>query len=338
VSMRLRARAAAVLVLAGVAIMAPASPVAAAPPSIRIESVSSETVPSGGTVRVRFRATNNERRAETVFVAVSGGLRCTAGCSASPRIGPGRSRTFDATLVAPKVDAGQTTGLNLAVSVRVGTQTAFDHQLITVRGGGQAPEPEARTISGRVRDAAGRAISGVTLTVRDSAGHEYRTTSDAAGRFSLTSSDSRPITAGAVTIVARKDGYRRARATVRGNTVRLTMAAVAAPSKKPSPSPSPSASSEVRALADTEAPASSPPAALRLADDGEGNGTLLLMLLGGLLVAAGVGALVLMLLRLRRRPVSPAGAGGAGLADAPTAVLRAVPPQDGPGRGVRGGY
>ena len=132
-------RAAAVITLTAAALAVSAAPVAAAPPAIRIESVSSDTVKSGESVRVRFRATNNERRTARVFVAVSGGLRCTAGCSAARDLGPGRSETFDATVVAPEVRAGQSSGYNLAVSVRVGTRTAFDHKMIMVRGGGATP-------------------------------------------------------------------------------------------------------------------------------------------------------------------------------------------------------
>ena len=60
--------------------VAPA-PAAAAPPAVRIDSVSSETVKSGGSVRVRFSATNNNQRTARAFVAVSGGLTCTAGCA-----------------------------------------------------------------------------------------------------------------------------------------------------------------------------------------------------------------------------------------------------------------
>jgi hypothetical protein len=273
--------------------------------------VSSENVKSGESVRVRFRATNNQRRNATVFVAVSGGLRCTAGCSASRNIGPGRSETFQATVVAPKVHASEVSGRNLAVSVRVGTQTGFDHRMILVHGGSK-PSSAVSRVSGRVRDADGTAIGGAALTVRDSAGHDYRTTSDGDGRFSITSSDSRPIAAGPIKVAAGKDGYRTARATVQGAgggtaTVRLTLTAVAVPAKS---SPSPSAVASTPAVAEEPATEESfaeaaPPATIRTAGD-EGGGVLLFTILGGLLVAAGLGALALMLIRRRNRP-DPAG-------------------------------
>jgi hypothetical protein len=358
VTTRLRTRsvrAAALTALAGAALVVSATPAAAAPPAIRIESVSSENVASGESVRVRFRATNNERRTARVFVAVSGGLRCTAGCSASQDLGPGRSETFSATLVAPEVHPSEVSGRNLAVSVRVGRQTAFDHRMIYVHGGDK-PSAPVGGVSGRVRDADGKAVGGAAVTVRDSAGRSHRTTSDRDGRFSVRSSDSRPIAVGSLKIVAAKDGYRTARATVQGAaggtaTVRLTLAAVATPSKKP---PSPSAAASPPAVAEEPATEESadgaaPPATLRTAGD-EGSGLLLFTILGGLLVAAGLGTLALVLIRRRNGPATPGapggahpaatpvapggvhpaappfGAGGGGLADAPTAVLRAVPP------------
>ncbi|MCM4077992.1 carboxypeptidase-like regulatory domain-containing protein [Paractinoplanes hotanensis] len=323
--------AAASIALTGAALAVSVTPAAAAAPAISIQSVSSDTVPSGGSVRVRFRATNNNERTEKVFVAVSGGLRCTAGCSAAPDIGPGRSRTFEATVVAPEVRSGEQSGLNLAVSVRIGTQTAFDHQMILV-GGAKKPPSAVSRISGRVRDADGKAIRGATLTVRDSAGHTYRTTSDGSGRFSIRSSGSKPIVTGPLAVVAAKDGYRTARATVRGAagdtaTARLVLAAVATPATTP---PSPTAAASPPAATEEPAtesfPAAAPPATTGTTDD-PGNGLLLFTLLGGLLIAAGLGALVLVFARRRKRHEPDPPASGSGiLADAPTAILRTVPP------------
>jgi Carboxypeptidase regulatory-like domain len=347
--------AAAAIALAGTALAVSAEPAAAAPPTVRIDSVSSDTVRSGDSVRVRFSATNNQRGIARVFVAVSGGLRCTDGCAAVRELGPGRSAAFQATVVAPQVREGEETGLNLAVSVRVGTQTAFDHRTILVRGGDKPPSTVSQ-VSGRVRDAAGKAVGGAALTVRDSAGHTYRTSSGKGGKFSVTSSDSRPISPGAITITATRDGYRSARATVQGTagkaaTVRLVLAAVPVRTTTP---PSPSAVASLPAVADeTTTPEtlaeSAAPNPAATADDG-GSGTLLLTLLGGLLIAGGLGALVLLVIRRRNRPdepallpaptqvMAPVGTMGAGMADAPTAVLRPVPPDGGYDHGTPGGY
>ncbi|MEV6490276.1 carboxypeptidase regulatory-like domain-containing protein, partial [Actinoplanes sp. NPDC051633] len=141
------------LVVTGTALAVSATPVAAASPAIRIERVSSDNVRSGESVRVRFRVTNNnERGTDRAFVAVSGGLRCTAGCAASANLKAGQSKNFTATVVAPRVRPGEETGLNLAVTVRIGVQTGFANKLILVRGADK-PSTAVSRVSGRVRDA-----------------------------------------------------------------------------------------------------------------------------------------------------------------------------------------
>ncbi|GLY93871.1 carboxypeptidase-like regulatory domain-containing protein [Actinoplanes sp. NBRC 103695] len=335
------AGAAGLIALAGATLAVSATPVAAAPPAIRIESVSSDNVKSGGTVRVRFRVTNNERGTERAFVAVSGGLRCTKGCSATKDLGPGESASFDATVVAPKVSAGEESGLNLAVTVRIGLQTGFAHKMILVRGS-EAPSSAVTQVSGRVRDADGKAVGNATVAVRDSAGHSYQATSDGSGKFSIRSSDSKPIAPGSITVAAGKDGYRTARVTARGvagsaATVRLILAPVATPSTTP-PSPTAEASSPVVAeeepVAEDSLAGVAPPATVKTAGD-EGGGLLLATIVGGLLVAAGLGALALVLIRRRKSPVvpvAPVSPGGGRFADAPTALLRTVPPDGRPTR------
>jgi hypothetical protein len=317
-----------------------AAPAIAAPPTIGILSVSSDNVRSGESVQVRFRATNNGSSKETVFVAVSGGLRCTAGCSASQAIGPGLSEDFEATVVGPDVNKNETSGRNLAVSVRIGTQTAFDHKMILVRGADYpaaavSPPSAVSQVSGLVRDSDGKPVGGATLTVRDGAGNDYRATSGQDGRFSIKSSDSKPIAVGPITVEARKDGYHVARATAQGAngaaaTVQLTLAAVATSAQTPQ---SPSAAASLLATA-------SPANHKEVSDEDESSPPWII--LGGLLVAAGLGALVLALFRRRgaqnesnapvptpTRMSAPVDPSGAGMADAPTAVLRAVPPDGG---------
>ncbi|MDO3703547.1 carboxypeptidase-like regulatory domain-containing protein [Micromonospora sp. C28SCA-DRY-2] len=341
-----RVLAVAVTALAGATLAVPAT---AAPPTISILSVSAENVKSGQSVQVRFRATNNGSGKETVFVAVSGGLQCTAGCSASQVIGPGLSETFTATVVAPKVHESEVSGRNLAVSARIGTQTAFDHKMIFVHGAGQPlpadqPSSAVSQVSGLVRDSDGKPIGGARLTVRDSAGHDYRTTSGRDGRFSIKSSASKPVAVGLIRVEARKDGYRTARATVRGATggaatVRLTLAAVAPPSSPSAAASLPGPTEEPATEAGSAGAA--PPATLKQVSD-EGGSSPLWIILGGLLVAAGSGGLVLALIRRRNalnepnppalapnRVDAPVGGSGAGMADAPTAVLCTVPPDGG---------
>ena len=341
------ARTAATVALTAAALAVPAAPAAGAPAAVRILSVSAENVAPGDTVRVRFRATNTGSASERAVVVVGGGLRCTDGCRAEPRLGPGRSRDLQATLVAPATAAGQVSGLNISVAVRLGGANSYDFRMVYVHGSGvapgaggpstgaQKPAPGVDRVSGRVRDDDGKAVRGAALTVRDSAGHEYRATSDAKGRFSVRPSAGKPIVAGRLAVVATRKGYRTARTAVEASagrtaTVQVTLAAVAAPTTS---SPSPES-----ATAETTAPVASLAAAVderaldTVSDDGSSSWPF--TVLGAVLVALGLVALALMVARRRNTRDEPEEAVAApSLGDAPTAVLRAVPPAG----GLRGG-
>ncbi|RAO45206.1 hypothetical protein GAR06_03397 [Micromonospora saelicesensis] len=345
------ARAAALIALAGGTLAVSATPVAGAPAPISILSVSAENVKPGDKVRVQFRVTNNGSKAETAIVVVSGGLQCTTGCRVEPNLKSGQSQDFQATLVAPQVSAGEISGRNISVAVRLGGQNSFDYKMVYVFGpgtslpGGGAPQPgadkpssEVEGVSGQVRDTSGKGIGGVALTVRDSAGHEYRTTSDRSGRFSIKSGAGKTIAKGPITIVAALDGYRTTRTTVQGRagdiaSVRLTLAAVAAPATTP-PSPTATAAADGNPEPETSVVAAAPPALEPVSNEGSGS---LPYILGGLLVAAGLGTLALMVNRRRNTPdkraphaatqlTAPA---GAGMSDTPTMVLHTRPSADG---------
>ncbi|MEU4472727.1 carboxypeptidase regulatory-like domain-containing protein [Micromonospora sp. NPDC023888] len=337
--------------LTGGTLAVSAAPVAGAPAPISILSVSAENVNPGDKVRVQIRVTNNGSGAETAIVVVSGGLQCTTGCRAEPNLKPGQSQDFQATVVAPQVNAGETLGLNISVAVRLGGQNSFAYKMVYIHGpgtsqpGAGAPQPgadklssEVDGVSGQVRDTNGKAIGGVALTVRDSAGHEHRTTSDQSGRFSIKSGAGKTIAEGRITVVAALDGYRTTRTTVQGSagdtaSVRLTLAAVAAPAKTP-PSPTATAAADEAPEPETSVAAAAPPALETVSDEGSGS---LPFILGGLLVAAGLGALALLVNRRRNTPDKPAphaatqltAPAGAGMSDAPTAVLHTRPPADG---------
>lgn len=315
------ARAAALVALIGAMLAVAATPVVAAPAPVRILSVSAENVKPGDKVRVRFRVTNTGQRAETAIVVVGGGLECTTGCRAEPNLGSGRSKDFEATVVAPKAHPGETTGLNISVGVRLGGQNSYDFKMVYVHGPGasspgtnglsfgrEKPPSDIDRISGRVRDTGGKAIGGAAVTIRDSAGHEYRSTSDKNGRFSVRSRAGEPMAEGPITVVAVLDGYHIARKIVRRTagdspSVQLTLAAVAAPATTPV---SPSVATEEAAEPVTSVAAAAPPDLKTVS--GEGSGPTLFILLGGLLIAVGVAAFALVVIRRRNardQPVPP---------------------------------
>ncbi|MET8231493.1 carboxypeptidase-like regulatory domain-containing protein [Micromonospora sp. NPDC005298] len=328
--------AAAVIALTGGPLAVSATPATAAPETVRILSVSAENVKPDEKVRVRFSVTNTGRRAEKAIVVVGGGLRCTSGCRVEPKLGPGESRSFDATVVAPGARPGETTGLNISIGLRLAGENSYAYKMVYVHGPGTsssgAPAAGVSGVSGRVRDAGGKAIGGVALTIQDSAGHEYRTTSGRSGEFSIAASAGRTIAAGTITVRAAKGGYRSASTTVRGTsggvaTVRLTLSAVVAPTRASS---SPVAEANAPAAAVDVTSEAAPPTLKAVSD--EGNGSVLPFLVGGLLVAAGLGTLGLVVMRRRNAPEVDAPAAthllapaGGGMTDAPTVVLRTGP-------------
>ncbi|WP_433796298.1 carboxypeptidase-like regulatory domain-containing protein [Actinoplanes sp. CA-252034] len=303
------ARAAALLALTGGTLAVAATPAAGAPAPIKILSVSAENVEPGDKVRVRFRVTNTGSAAETAIVVVGAGLKCTTGCRAEPNLGAGKSRDFEATVVAPAAAAGETSGLNISVAVRLGGQNSFDFKMVYVHGSGAgAPETEKPVdrVTGRVRDAGGKAVGGVALAVRDSEGHEYRTTSEPNGRFTIKSTAAKPISVGSIKVAAAKDGYRTARATVQGAagdtaSVQVTLTALAAPTRTSS---SPAAKASPLAAVDEPEPektiiGEAAPNLEKVSDEGSG---VLPFVVGGLLVVVGVGALALLVGRRRKTP------------------------------------
>jgi hypothetical protein len=285
-----------------------ATPSMAAPAPIRILSVSAENVEPGDTVRVKFRVTNTGSATEAAIVVVGGGLKCATGCRAEPSLKAGQSKNLEATVVAPAASPGEISGLNISVAVRLGGQNSYDFTMVYVHGSGasspgtSAPAAEkVDGVSGRVRDADGKAVSGVALTIRDSAGHEYRATSDRSGRFSIKGTAAEPIAEGTITVVAARDGYRTERTTVRGRagataTVRVTLEAVAAPTTTtPSPDSSPTVDDEASEPV-TKIVAAQPPDLETVSDEGVSP---VFPMLGGLLVVAGLGVLALMVIRRR---------------------------------------
>lgn len=344
------ARAAVLIALTGGTFAVSAAPVAGAPAPVSILSVSAENVKPGDKVQVQFRVTNNGSGADTAIVVVGGGLKCTTGCRAEPNLKPGQSQEFQATVVAPEVNAGETLGVNISVAVRLGGQNSADYKMVYIHGAGATqpevdkPSPEVDKpsgvagVSGWVRDTSGKAIGGVALTVQDSAGHEYRTTSDQSGRFSIESGAGKTIAEGRITVDAALDGYRTTRTTVQGfagdtASVELTLAAVAAPATTP-PSPTATTAADETPEPEISAAAAAPPIADAVGGDGSGS---LPFILGGLLVAAGLGALALIVNRRRNTPdeQAPHAAtqltvpAGAGMSDAPTVVLYTRPTADG---------
>jgi hypothetical protein len=291
--------------LAGGTIAVAASPAQAAPPTVTIDSVSSTTIGAGDKITLRYTVTAPDAIGGPPgdVQANVGGMDCTGDCSPQFRLNSGQSEDFEVTLTAGPVDAGETKTVRVQVSARLNNETGNATRNITVRG----PEKpkQVRQISGRVKDSDGKAVSGAQVLMKDSAGHQYDTTSNGDGGYEFTSSDDRPIAPGTVSIGAAKEGYEPAAVNVRASADKTVTVALTLVSKNaPSPSASPSAAEKSAEPLDdatddaeepTEAPAVNPDNAANNTDDD--SGSMLFIILGGLLVAAGIGAIVLVLMR-----------------------------------------
>jgi hypothetical protein len=309
VTTHLRARAVqagAFLALVGGTIAVAASPAHAAPPTVTIDSVSSTSINAGDKINLRYTVTAPDGIGgppADIRVAVSG-MDCSGACSPQVRLNNGQSDDFEVTLTAGPVDAGDTKTVRVQIAARLNAETGTATQNITVRGPDKPKQ--VRQVSGRVKDSDGKAVSGAQVLMKDSAGHQYDTTSNGDGGYEFTSSDNRPIAPGTISIGAAKEGYEPAAVNVRASadktvTVALTLVSKSAPTPSATPSATETPTGEPlddaadEAEEPTEQAAPNPDnAANNTEDDG---GSMLFIILGGLLVAAGIGAIVLVLMR-----------------------------------------
>jgi hypothetical protein len=382
VTTHLRARgvqAGAFLALVAGALVVSPSVALAAQPTVSVDSVSSTSLPSGGTTTLKYTVTNNNLPGSPTAVQVKvSGAGCNGdGCSPIAQIPPQGSQSFAAQLTAPQVDSGQTKVITVQITATVGADRGTATTQLTVQG---PDKPRTvRQISGRVKDGDGKPVAAADVGLRDSAGRNYKTTSNGDGGYVFTSSEENPIGTGSIVVGAVKQGFKPATVTVQGGAdksinVPLTLTSLTTtPSASPSASVSPSASAEpseqatedaTDAPTDTPAAAATDPAAATGSDSG--SSSLLFIVLGGLLVAAGIGAIVLVLMRRKDSggdgddpdgPTRPAGvvppgqgrfadatrvaaplggrsndhtmvAAAPSLSDAPTMLQRAVPAED----------
>ncbi|MEU4424237.1 carboxypeptidase-like regulatory domain-containing protein [Actinoplanes sp. NPDC024001] len=287
------------------------------PPSVQIQSLSSTEVDAGSTVTMQYTVSNpgpgdgeeepgggNNGNNNSATIKVSG-MSCRGDCSPVRQIQ--QSESFTATLTAPNVNPGEQQSITVTVTATINGETGQASQTVVVRGP-EAPQT-VRQVSGTVRDNDGKKLSGVSVAMQDSAGHQYDTTTNGDGGFSFTSSDSNPIAPGRITVGAIKDGYQAKKIDVQGNagrsvSTKITLKKLA--TETPSASPSVSASATVEPTEEpaeddaTEEDAASapPPNTGQQTTSGESGGSnWLLIIMGALLVAAGIGAFILVWLR-----------------------------------------
>ncbi|MFD0817508.1 carboxypeptidase-like regulatory domain-containing protein, partial [Micromonospora zhanjiangensis] len=315
-------RAGVVVALATSALLALPAVAASAQPRIDV-SPGSVTLQAGSdaTVTVRINGSAGDGPVTISLTGLPNGVSCASGCgTVPPNVG---TTTQLLTLKA----AANAPDANSRVTVRAeanpGGPDTGDFTLI-VKG---AAPPEAQTVkevSGRVVDAAtGDPVADADVGLQDSAGHNYPARTNSNGAYRFTGSSGQPIAPGQIRIGAAKGNVTNTK-TVSANagqvlnnqkiTLKLT---AATPSATPSASEPPTEEPPETPGDANETPgdATGQPAASDKKSDEGGFSSWLLIIVGGLLVALGVGAIVLLVMRRKENnddePDGPgAGAGG----------------------------
>jgi hypothetical protein len=306
------------------AVTAPGAAFAGEPADLRLDvQQGSLSLQAGGKPATLIFAIHNDGPAAAdSFVAnvnVPFGERGVAVASSSPscnqvgsatvlscpvsRLEAGQSTTFTLVIQAPAAGAlqqGEVLNGNgqIAASDPGGDDAnpANDTGQFTLNVTG-APAPVTQA-GGAVTDVStGKALTGVSVSLKDTNGLTCSTTTDTSGNFSCTPST--PLAGGTITIVASLSGYQAFQQTVTPSNgtiagVQLAMTPIAA-----SPSPTPSA-------APSKAPAASAsPQAQIVRDNGTSGTTILFFVLGVVVVLAGLGGIAWWMYRRRDTEVGP---------------------------------
>ncbi|HTF12049.1 MAG TPA: carboxypeptidase-like regulatory domain-containing protein [Asanoa sp.] len=314
--------------------------------------------------RVTNTNPGNAEQTATIKVSSSfGELSCVDGCDSDEQVSPNDPQVFEARLTAGNVADGQSKSGQVIVQATINGEGGQATRNVTVRGKQvQAPPPvqTIKSISGKVTSQGdGKGVSGAYVALSDGASKLHETLANASGNFTFSGTAQDPIAPGQITIGASKDDKRNTKTvnlnagqSANGVVIQLPLAAA-----EPSVSATPLVPTEAPDEATDDATASDSAIAAAPAgnaDDGGGFGNWLVVLGGGLLVAFGVGGIIWVMLRRKEnddpddetsttgvRPAVPAGgaagyrggndatriagAGGGGLADAPTMLHNRAP-------------
>ncbi|WP_456238323.1 carboxypeptidase-like regulatory domain-containing protein [Micromonospora rubida] len=320
-----------VALVVGVLLAAPAAPalaaeVAVSPGSLNLNAGSDATV----TVQVTPRDGD-----ETARISLSGlpsGVSCADGCGQINF--NGQSPKTQLLTIKASDSAPEAGGVTVTVRVQPDKSNPGTGSFQVNVKAKAAPEPTqeqvqtVKSVSGKVVAAAnGAGVPNAIVMLQDSGGHHYETTSEGSGNFRFTGSKDRPITPGRIGIGAVQGEIRTTKSfdasagqSVTGQRISLAIKVEVSPSPTPSATEEPLPTDEPTEDAADESAAASPGVAQKntATEKESGFGTLLLILLGGLFVAVGVGTIVLLWMKRRENgddtddDDDPAGAAGAG--------------------------
>ena len=287
---------------------------------LRVVRIDSTQVTSGKSIHLRYEISNDGPDAVStkVQVQVGPGLGCDGDCGSEGQIPARTTMPFDADIKADNLPPGEQQRSFVTVSAQAADQAPQVRTKGVTVVGPQKPQSVGR-ISGMVTDAAsGKSIGNAVVRLQDSTGQILETRADGNGGFAFNGSDSQPIAPGKIIVGASAGNGKYTAQTTQfrlgagqsrnGIILGLTLA-----NASPSPSASASASTSASASATPSAESTEPsdgtdsgaaPAGTTdttaASNDSTSGSTWLLIGLGALLLAAGVGALVLLWLRRRQ--------------------------------------
>ncbi|WP_456080976.1 carboxypeptidase regulatory-like domain-containing protein [Micromonospora radicis] len=328
-----------VALIVGALLAIPATPALAATVNV-IPGAVTVNAGSDATVTVQVTPGEGDTTAEISLTGLPAGVSCARGCGNVQFNG----QAPRAQLLTLRANDNARNG-SATVTVQVqpdNSDPATANIQLTVRGE-QAPPTSAppttqapqtvRSISGKVVNQAGEGVPNAYVLLKDSAGTQYDTTSNGDGNFRFTGTSDRPIAPGRIDLGASANNIREvvsftanAGQSITGR--RITLAIAASTSPTPTPSTSESAPPTEDPFDDVfpedeETPGESAVVQTQASNDESGGfGSWLLVLLGGLFVAVGVGTIVL--LWMKRKENDDAEADGDAPAGAPAGAVPAA--------------
>jgi hypothetical protein len=274
-----------------------ATPAFAADPQIQEFTLNPQTIAPGGESTVTFtvKMSDNGTGTATVNVTSSNGkVTCTNSCSVvNANIPPG-GRDFTATV---KATGSFTNDENTKIKVSAGGVSSE----LQLNIDAPSAQPSVPSISGSVLDVyTNQPIKGAKVFIQDSANPPHTWddigTNDA-GEFSVSSTQEKPIAAGAISFKVEKEGIQSGPPTVKTGVAGQPLTAVRI-TVAPSSSPTPSATTTATATADASGTtgAANEGDNSPAADEGSGLSWILISV-GGVLVLLGIAAIVLIFVR-----------------------------------------
>jgi hypothetical protein len=324
-----------------------ATPAFAGTPGLNLQTISSNQVDASHDETISFTVANGGQDPVTITVQLSaeaqgmtlkrGATPCNMKCEWTENVGlAGKSYTI--TMSAKGVAVEGQVGGTLTINAKntCADKCGSAHPLsYDIQGYGPAKTANVPSVSGTVTDAyAGKPIVGAKVTLQDPQSHTYTTLSDKDGKWSIQSTDQAPIVPGVTSYQVEKEKYETYKSTL------TTIAGVASANVNIAmsgaggidPNSTATATGSAPPTTDQSSGTSEEPTNGGNANDQGSGMSWTLIVIGGILVLLGIGAIVLIFVRRKDDDDDPRGAkrGGPTGRDGPRAPRPAGPRRAGP--------